>query len=185
MTLKITGGHLKGRKIRSPNNPTTRPTLEKTRTAVFDILSLYIEDADFLDLFAGSGAVGIEALSRGAKKTTFVEKNPKVASLIKKNCFDLEITDQTQVIIKSVETAIKQFQAQSTKFNIIFIDPPYAMDMSKIYDALDEHSLLSENGRLILESNHSIKHDFRSFSLIKEKKYGDTYLSIYTTKKDA
>lgn len=164
--MRITGGHLKGRQIKTPSSKTTRPTQEKVRESIFNMLQFDIEGADFLDIFAGSGAVGIEALSRGAKSATFIESNKAAANVLKSNLNALEL--KATVIVKDAKAAILKLPA----FDIVFLDPPYGIKL------LDLSHLLKPGGTLLYETSDEI--EIPHLIHKKTKKFGDTHLHIFT-----
>ncbi len=120
--MNIVGGEFKGRKLQSPKGDRTRPTSGMLRKAVFDICRNEIEGAAFLDLFAGTGAMGLEALSRGANLAVFIDKDKKAIECIKANIATLKVEDRAKVIMGDVLSAVKRLD---TPFTIIYIDPPY------------------------------------------------------------
>lgn len=166
----ITAGKFKGRKIIAPDENITRPTLSKVRMSVFNTLQAMIEfeGSSFLDMFAGSGLMGLEAISRGFSKVYAIEKNPKVSNILKKNFknFDnapkLLIGDSLKVVPKLNEN-----------FDVIYIDPPY---FSGIYEQSLKAIVNIHCQIVILE--HVCEVDFCGFELIKQKKYGDKYISF-------
>ena len=173
----ITGGMHKGRKVKTVKSKDVRPTASKVRESIFNILQSKIENAVMLDLFAGSGIMGIEALSRGAKKVVFVEKNHKVIKNLRENLFnfnfDYEIISCDSVI--ALEKFIKN------KFDVIFIDPPYASCLIElVLSRIKENDILQDKGIIIIEhnSNYKISDVIDGFSIYKEKKYGDTSVTL-------
>ncbi len=164
--MKIIGGVAKGHKIFAPK--TIRPTRAIVREALFSIIE--VQDRIFIDLFAGSGAVGIEALSRGASKVIMVERSRKAADYIQKN---LEKTGlEAEVIIKPVGSALNSLEITA---DFIFMDPPYETDLiRKTLQRIDK--ILKEDSTIIIEypTNETIYHN--GFKEIKNKTYGDTSL---------
>jgi 16S rRNA (guanine(966)-N(2))-methyltransferase RsmD len=148
--MKILGGVFKGRLLSTPKSDTTRPTLAVMRQAVFNILQDSIEGAHVLDLYAGSGAMGLEALSRGASHVTFVETNPEACRCIKSNIETLNVAPQCKLLRYDVFLALKKLRPT---FDLIYADPPYANDtlLSKLLLLLDTHPLLHPSGTLFLE----------------------------------
>src|SRR3989338_4091486 len=132
--MKILGGFLRGRNFYMPEG--IRPTQDRTRKAIFDIVGQDLQGLDFLDLFAGSGAVGLEALSRGARRVVFVEKEMRYADVISKNITTLNIESYkngvycSDVIGTDVFFAMKQLNKKKERFDIIFLDPPYGMELA-------------------------------------------------------
>ena len=136
--MRIIAGRWKGRIIESLKGTSTRPTYDRVKEAIFNILQGYIPDSIVLDLFAGTGNLGLEALSRGCKKAVFVEKNPHVAKILNKNRRNLGCMDQSQVICDDVFHAIKHLSGKE-KFDVIFADPPYNTGLDvKILNAIAE-----------------------------------------------
>ena len=180
--MRITAGRFKNKQIKTIDSDLIRPTLSKIRESIFNVLQNEVFNASFLDLFAGSGIVGIEAASRGAKEVIFIEKNPKHYKLLKENLNGLAFENKT--FLADTTAIIEIFD--KNRFDIIFSDPPYKTDLNKkILEIISKKQLLKENGYLILEcnkeENFSEQIDTYGYKIIKEKTYGDTkviYLSI-------
>ncbi len=168
--MNIIGGEFRGRKLHSPKGDKTRPTSAILRKAVFDICRSEIEGALFLDLFAGSGAMGLEALSRGAKLSVFIDKDKNAIQCIKANIAALKLEDQAKVIMGDVLAALRRL---NTHFNIIYIDPPYDLAhlIPKILDLVvikNKHALVfveeGEPSSLKIEELTALRHkDSRKF----------------------
>lgn len=189
--LKITAGFLKGRKIETPSEATTRPTSEKIRQAVFNSIQNKIENSVFLDLYAGSASMGIEAISRGAKMAVFVEKNKEAASIIQNNLLDLDIDDNSLLIANDIFKAITHLECGVLTFNLIYIDPPYENvqaaeeDIEKLLQLLDKSSILAKSGTLFVEFTAYSKLDFSKMKFKRlqfksTKAYGRSKLEIFT-----
>jgi len=179
--MRITTGKYRNRKLHIPRG--IRPTQDKVRKAAFDILG-DIEGLSFLELFAGSGAVGFEALSRGAAELTLVECNRDAVLAIKRNISLLNPANCNLYHLEA-EKAIKLLSLDKKSFNIIFIDPPYNKEMTKkILQTLEAYDILSPYGLVIVQHSRleELPKDALNFSLIKEAKYGDTRLSIFRKK---
>ncbi len=173
--MRITAGKFKNKQVKTIESELIRPTLSKIRESLFNVLQNSIENATFLDLFAGSGIVGIEAASRGAKEVVFIEKNPKHYKLLKSNLADLNFEHKT--FMADSTNIIEKFDAN--QFDIIFSDPPYKTDLNKkILEIISRKNLLAENGILIIECHKeeefSKEISEAGFEVIKEKTYGDT-----------
>lgn len=155
MNLRILGGRWKGRMLQSPRSISTRPTQGVLRQAVFNICQCQIEDALFLDLFAGSGAMGLEALSRGAKKAVLVEKDLKAADCIRKNISLLQTESQAELLIGDLMHALKKLSKRNISFSLIYIDPPYEKSalLPEILDFIENHGLLAKEGTLFIETS--------------------------------
>lgn len=162
--MRIVAGKYKRKNLVTLETNDTRPTKDMVKEAIFD--TIQINDTDtFLDLFAGSGAIGIEAISRGALKVVFNDSNPKAVSIIKENLNNIK-----ELATVYNEDAFNLLDRIKDEFSYIFIDPPYAFDRyDELIDLIKEKHLLKENGTLILEVNKDtvIKHP-----VSKEKKYG-------------
>lgn len=154
MTLKILGGEFGGRLLKAPKGTQTRPTTSMLRKAVFDILQPQIQGAVFLDLFSGSGAMGIEALSRGAKEAVFVDSHREAIHTLRENLALLKIEAKAHVIQNDVFKALKKLQEMNLFCDIIYADPPY--DRSKLYQEIltffDRGALLKPEGVLFVEA---------------------------------
>ncbi len=180
--MRVIGGNAKGRVIRIKKTllgHDFRPTSHKVREAVFDILQHKIIGSHFLDLFAGTGAVGIEAVSRGACKVILVEENNRLISNIKKNIEHFEIQDK---IVLCRDDALRFLRATDETFDIVFADPPYGFEgYGEMATIISDREVLKQGGVLIIE--HSSKVDLPvSDGRIQHKrtyKYGDTTLSLF------
>ena len=151
----------------------TRPTMDKVKEGIFN--SLHEVSGIGLDLFAGSGALGIEALSRGMEKVIFVDQNFKAIKIIKANLQHLNIDEQAEVYKNNADRALKALSKREIQFDVIFLDPPY--DKGLINEALDgiiKFNLLKENGIIVCEFNHKEEIDTKSFHVIKRYHYGLT-----------
>lgn len=175
--MRVVSGKYKGRILLSPINQ-ARPTLDKVKQAIFTKLQFDIENKNILDLFAGSGALGIEAISRGAKKVVFVDKDYKSIEIIKKN---LKLLNENANVLKcDYKTALEKFEEQ---FDIIFLDPPYE---SGYYDIAlqiikDKH-LLSCDGIIVLEMGEKSKIKQDLFAEFDEKNYGSVTVKYLKNK---
>ena len=175
--MRIISGKYKGRNILGYDIIGTRPTMDRIRESLFAIIQNNIKDATCLDLFAGSGSLGFEALSNGASKCYFVDKNIKVINILKKNYNNLKIIEECYFINKDFLQALKQFQKQELKFDLIFLDPPYNDCLiTPSVKAIFELNLLSDEGLIICE--YEKEKIISNYRVIKEKKYGDKYITI-------
>ena len=165
----ITAGKFKGQKITSPDEGITRPTLSKIRMSIFNTLQSLtdFEESSFLDMFAGSGIMGLEALSRGFANVTAIEKNPKAAKIIKLNFKKFE--PYPNLIIGD---SIKIAQKLNMKFDVIYIDPPY---FSGVYEQ-SLAAVLNITGNIII-LEHVTDIEFSGYTVIKQKKYGDKFIT--------
>ena len=172
--MNITGGIYNGRKIKTPDEKIVRPKLSKVRESVFNVLYSLIGEftgKSFLDMFGGSGIMGLEALSRGFDKSVVFEKNRQVAQIIKSNYSVLNLA-----LDLTIGDSIKLIQKREESFDVIYIDPPY---MSEIYKNILEWIKSDDktnNSVIILE--HVVELDFTDFEILKQKKYSDKYLTF-------
>ncbi len=153
MSLRIIGGEFRNRPLKSPKGDQTRPTLAVMRKAVFDILQMQVDGAEFLDLYAGSGAMGLEALSRGASHVTFVETNRFAFHCIEENCRQLKVEKACRLISYDCLLALKKLVKEKKRFNIVYADPPYkaASQLQEILLFFDTYPVLNPGGVLFLE----------------------------------
>ena len=174
--MRVTTGLRKGGKLEKNKLSFVRPTTDKVKQALFTKLQFFIPDKIVLDLFCGTGALGIEALSRGAKKVVFVDKNYKSILLTKTNLRNLKLEAEVLKI-----DAIKFLQKQTEKFDLILIDPPYA---SKLYEpalkVIFENDLLSANGIIVCEHDRDENINSEIYNVIDKKRYGNTFLTFIT-----
>ena len=167
--IRITGGENRSRLLETPNTTLTKPTMDKVRAGVFSALGDSIATAKVLDLFAGSGSYGLEALSRGASSATFVDSMQEAISVIKINCDKL---NRQNVDIKKSDV-LAFLSGNAGEFDIIFVDPPYKLDVyEKVVDLLISGGILSSNGIIILESERELNINESLFSKVKLYKYG-------------
>lgn len=150
--MRVIAGIYKGRRLKTLEGLSVRPTSDRLRETLFNILAPRIEGARFADVCAGSGAIGIEALSRGAEHVTFVESSLKVARVISENLRHCEIKTGYRVINRDAIRAAKYFAAENRRFDIIYFDPPYDSDIySAVMRQIANNNLLAEDGVVIVE----------------------------------
>lgn len=188
--MKIIGGEFKGKKLKSLKKAKIRPTSGRVKTTIFDVLKDEIEGKKILDLYAGTGALGIEALSRGAGFVTFVDSSHKSIEIIKKNLEELKFKDKTKIFkldsLKFLrrENPKKERYVCIKRYDIIFCDPPYQKEVvSKVLDLISEKDVLEKNGIFILEHHKKERLKVKkNLVLVKEKKLGDTVVSFFLKK---
>ena len=168
--MRIVGGIYRHRLISWPDDVAhIRPTKDRVREAIYNALG-DISNTTVLDLYAGSGAMGIEALSRGASKCYFVDKNNIAISTVRNNLKSLLIKDEAVVIKNDDVSAIKSFINNNICFDIVILDPPYAQgEYQNIIDMLLENNLISKNGIIICESNYHL--ELKNIECVKDKEY--------------
>ena len=177
-TLRVISGKLKGRKIEGFDLDGTRPTMERVKESLFAMIQDKLDGAVVLDLFVGSGNLGIEAISQGAKKAILVDYNIKAIKVIEKNVNNLNVESFTSIVHSDYIKAIERHK--DTKFDIIFLDPPYKTDfIEKSIKKITEYNMLNDSGIIVCESSMIDKIVYPSiYSVIKDKKYGDKYVVI-------
>lgn len=178
--MRVTGGNARGQVLKVPRNKEIRPTTDRTREAVFSILSSLIGSwKRCLDLYAGTGALGIEALSRGANWVDFVEKDHRTCDIIKDNLKRLDFSNSSHVYCHDVKRALPILKET---YDIVFMDPPYAdKTIEDTIDQIAESDIIKKNTVLIVShsSRVPLKEEYRGLKMIKERRYGDTSVSIY------
>ena len=178
--MRIIGGIHRSRNIVYPLDETkVRPTKDRIREAVFSILQYHIVDKDVLDVFAGSGAYGLESISRGASSVTFIDCYSDSIRCIIENVKALKIENAT-IIDNDYLPAIEKLSRNNKVFDIVFLDPPYKLDVYEhIIDFMINNKMLKENAIFVLESDHVLNVSKYSTSFkIKEYEYGKTYITI-------
>ena len=186
--MKILLGNLKGRNFFMPFD--IRPTPNVMRKAIFDILGQDVEELSVLELYAGSGAVGFEALSLGAKRVTFVESDPRNIQILEDNCLMLGLDRESgprrfEIVHADIFFAVKQWSRTDRKFDLVFADPPYNDDLAKkTLKHLSAHDILQPNCLLIIQHHkrENLPEVSGRFNLIKQRIYGSSNLSIYEGK---
>lgn len=180
--MRIIAGEFRGRVIKSPTDSRTRPTSDRLRETLFNVLAPRIEGACFLDLCAGTGAIGMEALSRGAAHVTFVDRSRKACALIEENLDLLGVPeDSTDIQALSAENFVGRKQV--TRWDIVFYDPPYESnyDLVLFEFGASENRLMHEGGLLIAEhhSKHRLPDAVQNLRRWRILKQGETSLSFY------
>lgn len=181
--MRVVSGNLRGMKLNTIDGDSTRPTREVVKEALFSILTNDVPGATFLDLFAGSGAIGIEAISRGAESAILIDLNPACVKVIKENVKKGRIEDCTRIYNTDYKIALKKLKGE--KIDIAYIDPPYNKEMG--VDAIRkmwEYELLSDNGIIIMETdtNEDAPDEIEGFTKYNYKRYGRNILSFYKRK---
>lgn len=177
MSVRVIAGIAKGHKLDVPRGLTVRPTPDRAKEALFNILGKRVVDCRFLDLYAGSGAIGIEALSRGAAKVVFVEERPRIARIIERNLAKTGLAEHASVVSADVAQTLEKMADKPLPFDIIFADPPYkAKKVPTILQLIDSTGVLKENGLVVWEHASSVGVPAKIGKLvsIKDVRYGDT-----------
>ncbi|HWN74606.1 MAG TPA: 16S rRNA (guanine(966)-N(2))-methyltransferase RsmD [Candidatus Udaeobacter sp.] len=185
--MRIIAGTFRSRQLKSLKGMALRPTSDNLRETLFNVLGGLVVDARFMDLFAGTGAVGIEALSRGASEAIFVEKHPPAVALIKENLESLEIREGARVVasdaLKALERLVKEPSAANARIDILFLDPPYAEAEAykTVLAFLGGANLLAENAVVIAEHQRSLDlpETFGKLERVRVLRQGDAALTFY------
>ncbi|KRM68665.1 adenine-specific DNA methyltransferase [Apilactobacillus ozensis DSM 23829 = JCM 17196] len=180
--MRVVSGEFRSRFLKPVPGTKTRPTTDKVKESIFNMIGPYFDSGNFLDLFAGSGNVGIEAVSRGMEHATLVDKQYAAIKTIKENVATTKKSDSFSIIKSDADLALKKFGQKGRKFDIIFLDPPYkAQKMIEHANLINELSLLNSNGLLICETDNTVnlKDDLSDYELINQKNYGLTIVTIY------
>ena len=179
--MKVISGILRGRLIEGYNIEGTRPTMDRVKESLFGMIQDNIKGSIVLDLFAGSGGLGIEAISNGAKLCYFTDNNNEVIKILNNNINKLNIKDKSKVILTDWKKFLNECNAKNIKFDLIFVDPPYDYDVyEKILEKVSTLDLLNKDGLIILEhANLTLKDKYNNLTLYKERKYGNKSVNIY------
>lgn len=177
--MRIIAGEKRGKKLAEFDGYDVRPTTDKVKEAVFSIIRSYIPDAYVLDLFSGSGALSLEALSRGAYRACCVDTDKRSIELIRKNAEATGYIDRCDIVNKSCFEALKTFRQG---FDIIFLDPPYNKGfIEPVLGDIVKYNVLNKGGIIVLESDDTDFHgDVCNLAVYRQKKYGRTYITVYT-----
>ncbi len=175
--MRIIAGERKGHTILAPKGLETRPTSDRVRENVFNIVAPWVEDARVLDLYAGSGAMGLEALSRGARAAVFIEADPDAVRAIERNLDKLRLSAATVLRI-NVTTGLAQEAAAARKYDLVLVDPPYAMTD---YGALARYfpAVLADDGLLVLETGARTEPELPGLAVRTTRKYGSTRVTVF------
>lgn len=150
--MRVISGSARGMKLRAPKGISTRPTVDRIKESLFNIIANDLSDISFLDLFSGSGGIGIEALSRGAKSAVFVDSDYESVKIIEDNIISAKMMDRSTVLKSDVQTAVAKLKKDGKKFDIIFMDPPYSKGLvQKTVSTVFDAGILKKDGFIIAE----------------------------------
>jgi 16S rRNA (guanine(966)-N(2))-methyltransferase RsmD len=184
--MRVISGSARGRKLKSPKSSETRPIMDRVKTALFDILAPEIMGMRVLDLFAGTGAVGIEALSRGAESATFVERSPEAWRLVRENLALTNLSDRAEVVRNDAFAYLQQAAATGRRFDLVYIAPPQYVNMAaQALAQLDPSPLTEPDGLVIVQIHPQERAELDTLTLkhlrrYDERRYGSTLLLFYT-----
>lgn len=180
--MRVIGGEYRGRRLRTAEGRAVRPTSDRLRETLFNILSPRIADKTFLDVCAGSGAVGIEALSRGAFHTTFIDRSRRACSVIERNLESLSLGDRATIINREAVAALRRLTAESCVFDIVFVDPPYDAGVhGEIMTLLGSGAMVGTAGVVVVEyhARRALESEFGLLRAYREVKQGESALTFY------
>lgn len=186
--MRVIAGIAKGHKLKTPAGDATRPPLDRQKEALFSMLGGRVEEADVLDLYAGSGSFGIEALSRGAKSAVFVDSSPEAAEVVHNNLEHTKLTDRGSMIRDNAVVFLARNASVGASYDLIFLDPPFRIDMidlAAVFEALRKGNLVRAGGLVVLRLFSKIEPPDRpGFSLTKNRAYGDSRFLFYEAERN-
>ena len=183
--MRVISGSARGRKLKSPKSSETRPIMDRVKTALFDILAPEIMGMRVLDLFAGTGAVGIEALSRGAESATFIERSPEAWLLVRENLTLTNLSDRAEVLRTDAFAYLQQAAATGRRFDLVYVAPPQYVNMAvQALAQLDASPLTEPDGLVIVQIHPQERAELDALTLKRlrrydERRYGSTLLLFY------
>lgn len=188
--MRIISGDARGRLIEAPEGMDTRPVTDKIRQALFNIWQFDIRNTSFLDLFSGSGSMGLEALSRKADRVVMVEKSRKAADVIRRNLKACRFENRNVTVLEEdVFTALRQLQKQGERFDRIYLDPPYTVDsiFHPVMDALGDGTLLEEDGEVVIRTKTSkaMNESYGRLKKVRKKTWGISTAHFYRLEDNA
>jgi 16S rRNA (guanine966-N2)-methyltransferase len=183
--MRVTGGMVRGRRLASVQGQDIRPTSDKVREAIFSLLGQDVSDTKVLDLFAGTGSLGIEALSRGAQWVLFIDSSQRAVRLIRQNLERCGLSGRGFILKKDLNKGLPwRNPLLKEKMDLVFMDPPYRKGMiAPLLEALSERQVLSSLSVVVAETSKTerLPHHVGELRLVKERRYGDTRIHIFAT----
>lgn len=184
--VRVISGSARGLKLNTPGDDRVRPTTDRVKESMFNIVQDWVYDSQVLDLFAGSGALGIEALSRGASQAVFCDNSLDSIKIIKSNIEKARVVDRSQIVSGDFKRCLRDMEAKNQSFDMIFVDPPYYKGLfEEVLDTIRSCKILKKDGIVIVE--HDVKRPIgqvEGLEVYKEKKYGITMLTFYCLEDD-
>jgi len=184
--MRVVAGSAKGRKLKSPSTPGTRPVMDRVKTALFDILAPRVRDTHFLDLFAGTGSIGIEALSRGAAEATFIELDPEALRCVRENIAITGFTNKSVVLRSDAFAYLERAHSSGKRFDIVYLAPPQYHGLAARALAQTDAAPVTDPGGLVIAQVHPRERsDLDTIALsrlhrVDERRYGSTLLVFYS-----
>ncbi|OIK14059.1 16S rRNA (guanine(966)-N(2))-methyltransferase RsmD [Bacillus sp. MUM 116] len=185
--MRVVSGSCKGRPLKAVPGNTTRPTTDKVKEALFNMIGPYFNGGIGLDLFAGSGGLGIEAISRGLDKVIFIDRDVKAIQVIRENIKSCSFEEKTEVYRNDADRALKALIKREIRFDYIFLDPPYKkQQLVSLMQKIMEEKILKEDGLVVCEHSHDVElpQAVGELTQIKYEKYGIIAITIYSTISD-
>ncbi len=180
--MRVIAGTAKGMKLKAPHGQSVRPTADRVKEALFNILGPGIIGASFIDLYAGSGAIGIEALSRGARSCIFIDNQRSNHRLIKENLAKTKPEGSARLIMADVKKALDSLGVEGIQADLVYLDPPYNYpDLQEVVNSVFKNRLIAEKGILIAEHAYKNRQWIENYPKVRLKKYGDTGLTFIFT----
>lgn len=180
--MRVISGSARGRTLKAVPGMGTRPTTDKVKEAIFSMIGPYFEGGAVLDLFAGTGGLGIEALSRGMDRAVFIDLEYKSLEIVRANLKTTGFTEQAEVYKNDAERAIKVLAKKKETFDLIFLDPPYRLKHGdKLMELMEQNDMVAESATVVLEydSSYEYPEEVGGFIQIRKSVYGETAVSIY------
>ena len=179
--MRVISGSARGTILKTIENLSTRPTTDRVKENMFNLIPGGFYDERILDLFAGSGALGLEALSRGGEDAVFVDSNPKCVSVMKENIEKCRFADKSKVLMMSVEAAFAKLEGEEA-FNVVFMDPPYNKNfVIQTLTGLVKYDIIAFDGLVVIDHEHLevLPESIEGYEKLKERKYGRSVVSIF------
>lgn len=179
--MRVVSGKFRGQNLKAVPGDSTRPTSAKVKESIFNIINPYLTGGICLDLFAGTGSLGIEAVSRGYEKAYLVDKNFKAIKIIKENTEKTRSSELFTIINSTASDALAKFKSENIKFDLVFLDPPYIKHITdEITKNMVEDALLENGAIIVIETDYEVEpFENDNLHIIQEKKYGETFVVIY------
>lgn len=185
--MRVISGTARGHKLKSLKGMATRPTADRIKESLFNIITRYVYGAYVLDLFAGTGNLGIEALSRGAEFAVFVDRSPAAVKVIDENLIHTRLDGKAEVVTADCLDFIRHYASGNRKYDIIFMDPPYSKNhIVPVLQQIGVKNMLTKEGIIIVESEKGdlLPERLDGLEMLRSKEYGRTVMTIYQNSKD-
>ncbi|SDT44830.1 16S rRNA (guanine(966)-N(2))-methyltransferase RsmD [Paenibacillaceae bacterium GAS479] len=185
--MRVIAGEARGRALKAVSGTNTRPTTDKVKEAIFSMIGPYFDGGWALDLFAGTGGLGIEALSRGMDKAVFVDQDRNSISIIRANVAATGMAARSEIYTNDAGRAVKALEKRGMRFSAVFLDPPYRLThMDELIQELDDRNLLSDEAVIVVEHDGSYEYpvEIGRWEQRKRSAYGETAVTVYRCRQD-